>query len=351
MMQLKLSRFSGVSPKPQHRKPSFASSHQLALTAQAGLAVLSPPSSERACGCGGVAEACPGSGCGLWMAAAVARASPAFLALPHQQALAGAERAAWCTPLRARHMQLRHWRLGTAAASRRQRVAAASQVAATDEAGGDRGELPSLRMLPWLPPPPQLLSALNASTKWGATLTAAAIVALRPGLPAAWFVTGAVLNALLARALKRALNQPRPAAASSSGDAAGASQRTDPGMPSAHAQSLGFLSCYAARAAVSMSSTTGGVAAALLLIAAGVFLAWLRIATGLHTLDQVAFGFGVGSIGALAWSHSWTSLALRFSGPGSLLPAFVYCTGAASAVVFAVKILRLGERAESHAGI
>eukprot|EP00850_Spirogloea_muscicola_P014386 SM000103S09478 [mRNA] locus=s103:92583:94115:- [translate_table: standard] len=286
------------------------------------------------------------------MAAAVARASPAFLALPQQQqALAGERKTAWCTPLRVRHMQLRRQKVENAAAFRRQRVVTVSQVAATDEAGGDRGGLPSLRKLPQLPPLPQLLSALNASTKWGATLTAAAIVALRPGLPAAWFVTGAVLNALLARALKRALNQPRPAAASSSGDAAGAWQRTDPGMPSAHAQSLGFLSCYAARAAVSLSSTTGGVAAALLLIAAGVFLAWLRIATGLHTLNQVAIGFVVGTIAALVWSHVWTLLASRFLGPGSLLPAFVYCTGAASAVVFAVKILRLGGRAESQAGV
>lgn len=46
-----------------------------------------------------------------------------------------------------------------------------------------------------------------------------------------WVVTGSVLNAMLSKALKRILNHERPVAGI----------RSDPGMPSSHAQSIFYI--------------------------------------------------------------------------------------------------------------
>lgn len=61
------------------------------------------------------------------------------------------------------------------------------------------------------------------------------IILLRHDGAALWAIIGSVSNSGLSVVLKRILNQERPAT----------TLRTDPGMPSSHAQSISFISAFA----------------------------------------------------------------------------------------------------------
>ena len=63
----------------------------------------------------------------------------------------------------------------------------------------------------------------------------ASIILLRHDGTALWGIIGSVSNSALSVVLKRILNQARPATTS----------RTDPGMPSSHAQSISYISLFA----------------------------------------------------------------------------------------------------------
>lgn len=60
------------------------------------------------------------------------------------------------------------------------------------------------------------------------------VLLLRHDGAALWAVIGSVSNSALSVALKRILNQERPVA----------TLRSDPGMPSSHAQSISFISVF-----------------------------------------------------------------------------------------------------------
>lgn len=74
---------------------------------------------------------------------------------------------------------------------------------------------------------PDVLLHLNQS-KWLVSALFAAIILARHDPEALWAATGAVLNSALSVALKKILNQERPFS----------TLRSDPGMPSSHAQSI-----------------------------------------------------------------------------------------------------------------
>ena len=93
--------------------------------------------------------------------------------------------------------------------------------------------------------------------------------------------------------LKIILNHKRP-------ESARESNKSDPGMPSSHAQSLAYLGAYAAIVLCAHPSalhlaTTG------LIAAVSLFLAWLRVELGLHSVPQVAVGYLVGCVNASVW--------------------------------------------------
>lgn len=102
------------------------------------------------------------------------------------------------------------------------------------------------------------------------------------------------MNSINGKVLKKVLNHERPEGA----------EKADPGMPSSHAVSLSYLSVYAASALIihggggggrvlpggvlhASAAAAGGVLpdwsvlpGAGALVAAGVFLTWLRVALG-----------------------------------------------------------------------
>ncbi|XP_048620257.1 lipid phosphate phosphatase epsilon 1, chloroplastic-like [Brassica napus] len=76
---------------------------------------------------------------------------------------------------------------------------------------------------------------VNRLSKWVVFILFASIILLRHDGTALWGIIGSVSNATLCVVLKRILNQARPATTS----------RTDPGMPSSHAQSISYISLFA----------------------------------------------------------------------------------------------------------
>eukprot|EP00445_Apocalathium_hangoei_P087049 CAMPEP_0204211888 /NCGR_PEP_ID=MMETSP0361-20130328/74822_1 /ASSEMBLY_ACC=CAM_ASM_000343 /TAXON_ID=268821 /ORGANISM="Scrippsiella Hangoei, Strain SHTV-5" /LENGTH=194 /DNA_ID=CAMNT_0051176139 /DNA_START=141 /DNA_END=722 /DNA_ORIENTATION=+ len=132
-----------------------------------------------------------------------------------------------------------------------------------------------------------VLAVVNDATKWVVSGGVAAWLLWRHDEGACWCVCGAVVNAFNCKVLKVIINQTRPSGAC----------RADPGMPSSHGCSLGFLSAYMA---LVLSAWVGTLASGGALVG-GLFLSWLRIALGFHTWAQVAVGHTLGSLCATGW--------------------------------------------------
>ncbi|CAI9110820.1 OLC1v1010909C2 [Oldenlandia corymbosa var. corymbosa] len=80
-----------------------------------------------------------------------------------------------------------------------------------------------------------LEAILNNLSKWVVAVLFGLLILWRHDAEALWGATGSVINAGLSTALKRVFNQERPVA----------NLRSDPGMPSSHAQSIFYITTYA----------------------------------------------------------------------------------------------------------
>ncbi|KAF6265813.1 hypothetical protein COO60DRAFT_763421 [Scenedesmus sp. NREL 46B-D3] len=197
----------------------------------------------------------------------------------------------------------------------RPKSASQDSMIAVDASAAGSGELeqqPSLDHQPLLQQQPQsspagqllhtkALSTVNESTKWTVSATVFAVLLWQHNEYAAWCVVGAVVSAVLCKVLKHAINQQRPDHA----------QKRDPGMPSSHANSLNFLSVYAALSLnhhTRSHPTAVGLAACS--VALGAFLTWLRVRLGYHTWPQVLVGAALGAGAATGWFLLGTAAAL-----------------------------------------
>ncbi|CAO2047820.1 unnamed protein product [Urochloa humidicola] len=147
----------------------------------------------------------------------------------------------------------------------------------------------------WAP----LEAALNSASKWLVAGSYVFAVVWKHDVEIMWVMLGASANYLLSLILKKMLNHERPAP----------DLRSDPGMPSSHAQSI----CYAATLLVlslyyclGTNYLTMIIGPATLSMAS--YLSWLRVPRRLHTLNQVVAGAGVGSAFAALWFLLWRSL-------------------------------------------
>jgi dolichyldiphosphatase len=162
---------------------------------------------------------------------------------------------------------------------------------------------------------------LNEGTKFGVSAAALAVLIYHRSAAASYALCGSVINSLAGKALKRVLKHARPPGA----------RKADPGMPSSHGVSLGYLATYAAAALLSASSPPDAqhAVAAAALQALGVFLAALRVALGYHTAPQVVVGYVFGSVNALA---------LHAAGTAAVLPALAAAPGARTALYAATAV-------------
>ncbi|KAI6692305.1 hypothetical protein NL676_020015 [Syzygium grande] len=147
-----------------------------------------------------------------------------------------------------------------------------------------------------------LESTLNRLSKWLVAGVFGAIILLRHDAESLWAAMGSVVNTILSVVLKRILNQERPVPTS----------RSDPGMPSSHAQSIFFTVVFAI---VSVGEWFGINEITLiisgLVLAFGSYLSWLRVSQQLHTISQVVVGAFLGSAFSALWFWSWSAFMLR----------------------------------------
>lgn len=204
-----------------------------------------------------------------------------------------------------------------------------SPLWSTDEPAAAEGSIDSSDMAkrPWHI---QALTVVNESTKWTVSAAVLAVLLWQHNEYAAWCVVGAVLSSFLCKVLKRVLNHERPDNA----------PKTDPGMPSSHANSLNFLSVYAALSlAHHVNSSPGALALAAAAVGLGVFKTWLRVFLGFHTWPQVLVGAALGATTAVTWfklGTAWALPALQKSPAGLRV---LYTVTALGSAAFGYKVV------------
>ncbi|CAL5054819.1 unnamed protein product [Urochloa decumbens] len=159
----------------------------------------------------------------------------------------------------------------------------------------DEPRKPSQEADSWAP----VEAALNWSSKWMVAGSYVFAVVWKHDVEIMWVLLGASANYLLSLILKRMLNHERPAP----------DLRSDPGMPSSHAQSI----CYAATLLVlSLYYCLGTNYLTMIIgptaLSMATYLSWLRVPRRLHTLNQVMAGAGLGSAFGALWFLLWRSL-------------------------------------------
>ncbi|KAL3677056.1 hypothetical protein R1sor_027004 [Riccia sorocarpa] len=182
-------------------------------------------------------------------------------------------------------------------------------------------------------------SRLNKMSKWLASGATFLVIVWKHNEHAIWAGIGAALSGALAKALKRLINGKRPESATG--------RKLDPGMPSSHAQGFMYLSTYASLALLtgygwSLGTTTS--ACAMLLM--GVYLSWLRVADGLHTVPQILVGGAVGGTVASLWIWCWHEVIKEelVAHPTSKFALFMAAAfGATAYVIFSMRKWRLDQ--------
>ncbi|WZY84778.1 hypothetical protein YC2023_031162 [Brassica napus] len=171
---------------------------------------------------------------------------------------------------------------------------------------------------------------VNRLSKWVVFILFASIILLRHDGTALWGIIGSVSNATLCVVLKRILNQARPATTS----------RTDPGMPSSHAQSISYISLFAVLSVVEWFGTSKvSMFLSCLIIMSGSYFIWLRVSQKLHTSSQVVVGAIVGSGFCIFWYTTWNSLLLEAFESSILLQTSVFLVAAALTLAFAIFVV------------
>lgn len=144
-------------------------------------------------------------------------------------------------------------------------------------------------------------ATLNRTSKWLVAALFGLVIIWKHDAEALWAAMGSVMNAWLSTILKRLLNQDRPS-----------SLRSDPGMPSSHAQSIFYAAVFSVASItrfMGINVFTVGVGALTLLC--GAYLSWMRVSQRFHTMNQVLVGAAVGSACSLAWFWMWHSFVLQ----------------------------------------
>ncbi|XP_062220042.1 lipid phosphate phosphatase epsilon 2, chloroplastic-like [Phragmites australis] len=174
-------------------------------------------------------------------------------------------------------------------------------------------------------------AALNRMSKWLVAGSFAFAALWKHDAEIMWALIGAVVNSLLSQILKKMLNHERPASA----------LRSDPGMPSSHAQSI----FYAATILVlSLFYWLGTNYLTMILgpatLSMATYLSWLRVSQRLHTLNQVVVGAAVGSALGALWLLLWHSLVQEAFASSLLVKIAVILGSAVFCVGFVIYMIR-----------
>jgi hypothetical protein len=147
---------------------------------------------------------------------------------------------------------------------------------------------------------PAIIYKLNSSTKWIVTMATMVAVWSRPQNLFGPFITvGSIAAVYFTAVLKNIIQQDRPEGAPFG----------DPGMPSSHSLVSFFLAVAWNSHLVSASASAATAAAAaadsifngIILVAAAMVVATLRVVCGYHTIPQIAVGAVLGSGLGYGW--------------------------------------------------
>ncbi|KAJ6823276.1 lipid phosphate phosphatase epsilon 2, chloroplastic-like isoform X1 [Iris pallida] len=144
-------------------------------------------------------------------------------------------------------------------------------------------------------------ATLNRMSKWILAALFVIFILWRHDAEALWVAMGSVVNSCLSVTLKQVLNHERPVSA----------LRSDPGMPSSHAQSLFYTAFYLVMSlsnwlGMNIFTTTVGT----LSLVCCSYLSCLRVSQQFHTIDQVVVGAALGSACGATWFWMWHSFVL-----------------------------------------
>ncbi|XP_041000020.1 lipid phosphate phosphatase epsilon 1, chloroplastic [Juglans microcarpa x Juglans regia] len=143
---------------------------------------------------------------------------------------------------------------------------------------------------------------LNRMSKWLVAALFGGVILLRHDSEALWATMGSVVNSAFSLVLKRILNQERPVS----------TLRSDPGMPSSHAQSIFFTVGFSILSIVEwLGINDFTVIISILVLAFGSYLTWLRVSQQFHTVSQVVVGAVLGSIFCILWLWFWDAFVLQ----------------------------------------
>ncbi|XP_045829656.1 lipid phosphate phosphatase epsilon 1, chloroplastic-like [Trifolium pratense] len=141
---------------------------------------------------------------------------------------------------------------------------------------------------------------LFTQSKWIVTVLFGVFIIWRHDAEALWFAGGSILNAMFSMSLKHILNQKRPS-----------SLKSDPGMPSSHAQSIFFTVIFIILSSIKLLTINElTITSSSLALAFGSYFSYLRVSQKLHTVSQVIVGAVIGSICSILWYCLWNALML-----------------------------------------
>lgn len=174
-------------------------------------------------------------------------------------------------------------------------------------------------------------AALNRMSKWLVAGSFAFAAIWKRDAEIMWALMGAVANTILSSILKKMFNHERPAPA----------LRSDPGMPSSHAQSIFYAAVFLL---LSVFYWLGTNYLAMILgatiIASASYLSWLRVSQRLHTLNQILVGGTVGSAFGALWFALWHLLVREAFYSSMWVQVPVILGSVAFSVAFVVYIIR-----------
>ncbi|XP_058766721.1 lipid phosphate phosphatase epsilon 1, chloroplastic-like [Vicia villosa] len=146
----------------------------------------------------------------------------------------------------------------------------------------------------------EMESTLNQLSKWIVTFFFGVFIIWRHDEESLWFAAGSILNTMFSILLKQILNQKRPS-----------TLKSDPGMPSSHAQSIFFTVMFIILSSVKMSRIDElTIISCGLAFALSSYFSYLRVSQKLHTASQVVVGAVIGSICSVLWYWLWNAFML-----------------------------------------
>lgn len=145
-------------------------------------------------------------------------------------------------------------------------------------------------------------STLNRMSKWTVLGLFGLFILWKHDAEAMWAAMGSIINSCISAALKQILNHQRPNSA----------LRSDPGMPSSHAQSIFYTACFSVVSLFYWLGTNAfTMSAGSVILTCGFYFTWLRVSQKLHTVSQVIVGGVLGAAFGILWFWMWHSFVLK----------------------------------------